>query len=228
MSRRFKDSCHDRILNAAEQAFADEGYNGASMREIVRKARVNPALVYYYFDSKRGLMDAVLKRRFGPLRQEHLEVLQGFQGEAQGRPLPVEQILEAMLLPPLRLMAASAAKRQAVTRLLGRIITEPDAQTQKILRSQRAEVQAAFSAALQASLPHLGPAAIQWRMEFVWGALSFILCNPRTIEDARGESDPSQVLAEMVSFFSAGFRQTAPIPTERRSRRMSLSHPKPR
>lgn len=202
------------------------------MRKIVRKARVNPALVYYYFDSKQGLMDAVLKRRFGPLRQEHLEVLHGFEGQAQGRPLPVEQILEAMLLPPLRLVAASAAKRQAVTRLLGRIITEPDAQTQKILRSQRAEVQAAFSTALQASLPHLGPAAIQWRMEFVWGALSFILCNPRTIEAATGGSgpalDPSQLLAEMVSFFSAGFRQTTSTAREGRSRRMSPSRPRTR
>jgi hypothetical protein len=159
------------------------------------------------------------------LRQEHLEVLHRFQGEAQGRPLPVEQILEAMLLPPLRLMAASPAKRQAVTRLLGRIITEPDAQTQKILRSQRAEVQAAFSSALQASLPHLGPAAVQWRLQFVWGALSFILCNPSTIEDARGGSgrpiDSRQLLAEMVSFFSAGFRQAAP--RERGSRQVSLA-----
>ena len=183
------------------------------MREIVRGARVNPATVYYYFGSKKGLMEAVLKRRFGPLRREHLEVLRQFESEAKGRPLPVEKILEAMLLPPLRLVAAPAAKRQAVTRLIGRIVTEPDAQTQEILHGQRSEVRAAFLNALRASLPKVPEADLQWRMEFVWGALAFILCNPHTIKmETHGACNPvdaSKVLSEMIDFFSAGFRAAA-------------------
>src|SRR5258708_34545080 len=122
------------------------------MREMVGGSGVNLATVYYYFGCKNGLMQAVLKRRFGPLRREHLELLQQFERDGKGRPWPVEKILEAMLLPPLRLLAAPAAKRQAVTRLMGRIVTEPDAQTQQILRGQRSEVRAAFLKALQASL----------------------------------------------------------------------------
>src|SRR5258708_7111630 len=133
-----------RILDAAENAFADHGYNGASMRAIVHEAGVNLATAYYHFGSKNGLMEAVLKRRFGPLRLEHLELLRQFECEANGRPLRVEKILEAMLLPPLRLVDAPSAKRQAITRLIGRIVTEPDAQTQEILRGQRLEVRAAF------------------------------------------------------------------------------------
>jgi hypothetical protein len=113
----------------------------------------------------------------------------------------------------LRLVATSAAKRQAVTRLIGRIVTEPDAQTQEILRTQRAEVRAAFLKALRASLPKTPAADLQWRMEFVWGALAFILCNPQTIEvETHGACNPidaSKVLAEMIDFFSAGFRATA-------------------
>src|SRR5260370_28842973 len=167
MPKRVKGSCQTRILDAAEAAFADDGYNGASMRDIVRGTGVNLATVYYYFGSKKGLMEAVLKRRFGPLRREHLEVLQQFEREAKGRPLPVEKILEAMLLPPLRLLAAPAAKRQAVTRLMGRIVTEPDAQTQQILRSQRSEVRAAFLNALRASLPKAPEGELQCVRESV-------------------------------------------------------------
>jgi AcrR family transcriptional regulator len=213
MPKRAKGSCQAKILDAAETAFADDGYSGASMRDVVRGAGVNLAAIYYYFGSKKGLMEAVLKRRFGPLRQEHLEILRQFERDAQGRPLPVEKILEAMLLPPLRLVAAPAAKRQAVTRLLGRIVTEPDAHTQEILRTQRSEVRAAFLKALRASLPKTLATDLQWRMEFVWGALAFILCNPRTIEvETHGACNPidaSKVLAEMIDFFSAGFRATA-------------------
>src|SRR5260370_30921696 len=140
MPKRVKGSCQTRILDAAEAACADDGYNGASMRDIVRGTGVNLATVYYYFGSKNGLMQAVLKRRFGPLRREHLELLQQFERDAKGLPLPVEKILEAMLLPPLRLLAAPAAKPQTLTRLLGPTVTEPPPQTQQNPRRQPAQV----------------------------------------------------------------------------------------
>jgi AcrR family transcriptional regulator len=198
-----------RILDAAENAIAESGFAGASLRDIVRDARVNLATVYYYFGSKVGLMEAVLKRRFGPLREEHLALLRQFEAAANGRPVPVEKILEAMLLPPLRLAAKAPAKHQPVTRLIGRIVAEPNPQIQEVLSCQRAGVRTAFLKALQRSLPKSSLAELQWRVEFVWGALAFVLCNPRKIEiESRGACDvrkTDQVLAEMIRFFSPGF-----------------------
>src|ERR1039458_9777621 len=145
MPKQSEQDRQTRILDAAENAIADLGFAGASLRNIVLEARVNLATVYYYFGSKRGLMEAVLKRRFGPLRQEHLALLRQFEEAAKGRPLTVEKILEAMLLPPLRLAAKAPAKQQAVTRLIGRIVTEPNPQIQHVLSSQRVEVRTAFT-----------------------------------------------------------------------------------
>jgi AcrR family transcriptional regulator len=202
-----------RILDAAENAIAESGFAGASLRDIVLEARVNLATVYYYFGSKVGLMEAVLKRRFGPLRQEHLALLREFEMAAKGRPLPVEKILEAMLLPPLRLAAKTPAKQHTVTRLIGRIVAEPNPQIQEVLSSQRAGVRTAFLKALQRSLPRAPLPVLQWRVEFVWGALAFALCNPRKIEiETRGACDLSrtdEVLAEMIHFFSPGFHALA-------------------
>jgi len=213
MARQAELDPQTRILDAAENAIAELGFTGASLRHIVVEARVNLATVYYYFGSKRGLMEAVLKRRFGPLREEHLARLRQFEAAAKGRPLPVEQILEAMLLPPLRLAATAPAQRQAVTRLIGRIVTEPNPQIQEVLRTQRAEVRAAFLKALQRSLPGARLPDLLWGVEFVWGALAFTLCNPRKIEvETRGACNPARtdkVLAEMIQFFSAGFRALA-------------------
>ena len=142
-----------RILDAAENAVAECGFAGASLRRIAQEARVNLATVYYYFRSKRGLVEAVLKRRFGPLREEHLALLREFEAANPGRPLPVEKILEAMLVPPLRLAAPDSARRQAVRRLFGRIVGEPNAETQEMLRHLRMESRTAFLKALQRSLP---------------------------------------------------------------------------
>jgi len=202
----------DRILDAAEHAFGERGFDGTSLRNIVLEARVNLATVYYYFGSKHGLMEAVLRRRFGPLRQEQLDLLQEAERKNPSHP-PLEAVLRALLLPPLKLAVAPASKRQAIGRLVGRIVTEPNPQTQDFLRSQHADVRAAFLRVLHSSLPELPLADLRWRFEFVTGALSIILCNPRKLErETRGACNPvdvDQVLAEMIRFFSPGFRAPA-------------------
>ena len=47
-----------RILTAAREAFAETGWAGTTMRAVARAADVDPALVYHYFGSKEGLLDA--------------------------------------------------------------------------------------------------------------------------------------------------------------------------
>jgi AcrR family transcriptional regulator len=47
-----------RILNAARDAFAETGWAGTTIRSVARAADVDPALVYHYFGSKEGLLDA--------------------------------------------------------------------------------------------------------------------------------------------------------------------------
>jgi AcrR family transcriptional regulator len=47
-----------RILAAARDEFAEQGWAGTTIRAIARSADVDPALVYHYFGSKEGLLDA--------------------------------------------------------------------------------------------------------------------------------------------------------------------------
>jgi AcrR family transcriptional regulator len=213
MAKTPKQDCKARILDAAERSFANAGFEGASLRQIVLDAKVNLPTVYYYFESKEGLMAAVFSRRFDPLRQESLELLKRFEQEAKGRPLPVGKILEAMIAPPLRLATTTSANNRVVMRLIGRIVTDPHLKTQKLMRCQHDEVRTIFFGALHRSLPNLSMCDLRWRVEFLWGALAFILVNPRKIEseteDACDPLDTKIVLAAMINFFSAGFRAPA-------------------
>lgn len=52
----------DRILDAAERAFSAQGLAGARVAAIAAEAGVNKAMLYYYFNSKDGLYEAVLTR----------------------------------------------------------------------------------------------------------------------------------------------------------------------
>jgi TetR/AcrR family transcriptional regulator len=49
------------ILRAAVGEFSAKGYHGARVDEIAAKARSNKQLIYYYFQSKAGLYQAVLE-----------------------------------------------------------------------------------------------------------------------------------------------------------------------
>lgn len=54
------DQTRSRILEAATQAFSEDGLAGARTEQIATAAGVNKALIYYYFRSKEELYDAVL------------------------------------------------------------------------------------------------------------------------------------------------------------------------
>jgi AcrR family transcriptional regulator len=47
-----------RILDVARAEFAQNGLAGTTIRAVARAADVDPALVYHYFGSKEGLLDA--------------------------------------------------------------------------------------------------------------------------------------------------------------------------
>src|SRR2546427_3530863 len=51
-----------RILDAAEDVFAAEGYAGASMRDIARRADVPFGALHYHWGSKKQLWEAVFAR----------------------------------------------------------------------------------------------------------------------------------------------------------------------
>lgn len=50
-----------RILDAARSRFAGEGYDRTTVRAIAEDARVDPAMVYYFFGSKDRLFAAAMK-----------------------------------------------------------------------------------------------------------------------------------------------------------------------
>lgn len=49
-----------KLLRAAARLFAERGYAGASVDEVCREAKVVKSAVYWHFDSKEGLLGAVL------------------------------------------------------------------------------------------------------------------------------------------------------------------------
>jgi AcrR family transcriptional regulator len=51
------------ILQAAEELFAQKGFDGTSVRDIAQHANVNLAMISYYFGSKEKLLEALIDYR---------------------------------------------------------------------------------------------------------------------------------------------------------------------
>src|SRR5437763_16452613 len=74
-SRGRPEESRAAILEAATREFAQEGIAGARTDAIARAARVNKALLYYYFKDKETLYGAVLDQVFGGLTPSIEEAL---------------------------------------------------------------------------------------------------------------------------------------------------------
>ncbi len=207
-----------RILDSAELAFADFGFEAASLRHIIAVAGVNLAAVHYHFGSKEGLIRAVFARRIGPLNEERLATLDAVETRAGKKAPSLEQILQALIGPALRLASDSAKGGANVMRLFGRTIAEPSDDLQAMFRELFGDVAKRFIGAFHRACPELPGSVLFWRFHFVIGAMAQTMCDHTNIKLMSGGkcdlNNTDEVLEQMASFLAAGFR----APVKRASR----------
>jgi len=57
-----------RILLVAEKLFAEKGFDGTSIRDISKEAKINIAMVSYYFGSKEKMLESLIISRISDMR----------------------------------------------------------------------------------------------------------------------------------------------------------------
>ena len=200
----------DRILDAAEQLFGEQGVSGVSLRTITTAAEANLAAVNYHFGSKEGLIKAVLIRRIQPVNAERLAKLDAL--EAADATPELEPILDAFLRPAFDL-SADPERGDFCAKLVGRVQAEAGPTFREVVHEQFQEIVARFTAAIARACPHLERHDLMWRFQFMVGAMAFTMtdstdlfersgggCDPRSSEDAT---------TQLVQFAATGFR--APV-----------------
>ncbi len=204
----------ERILDAAERLFAEQGFSGTSMRAITTAAGANLAAVNYHFGSKESLIDAVFSRRIRPINEERIQWLDRL--EADGEP-SVEQIVEAFLAPPLRVSQDPVEGESLlhVAQMIGHATSRPDVRIKEMLIHQFDTIIERFTRALSRQLPDVDHAQLLWRFLFMIGAMAHTMAISKDIKEyTQGLCDPNDVdglIHAMVPFVSAGFRAPVPV-----------------
>jgi len=72
----------DRILKVAVKLFAENGYTGTSVNQIVNLAGTTKPMLYYYFQNKEGLYRELILAFYKHVRQ-HLERIDALKGSTE-------------------------------------------------------------------------------------------------------------------------------------------------
>ena len=161
-------STKDRILYAAEELFAQQGFASTSLRQVTSRADVNIAAVNYHFGSKENLVNEVFRRRMDDMSRERLAAL---QRAVEAHPGELEPILAAFVEPALA-MAQDRHGGGAFIRVIARAYAESNDSLRKFLSDQYGHVLREFAKALAGCVPGLGKEALYWRLDFLSGALT--------------------------------------------------------
>ena len=71
---REKQELRTRILDAARELFAEEGYDAVTMRRIAERIEYSPTAIYFHFRDKHALMQELCDEDFGALAGEFQKI----------------------------------------------------------------------------------------------------------------------------------------------------------
>jgi len=214
---RTSGATRERILNAAEFLFVEQGFEATSLRQITTKAGTNLASVNYHFGSKDALVHEVFERRLRELNTARLAELDAAESDARGRPLALEKLIEAFLLPVLRMSKDRSRGGHTFIRLLGRAYTEPAQAVRKLLADEYVGVVERFKRALFHALPAVPEKELIWRMHFALGAMSYAIAGTDSVQliasyEVQETDNIEAIMKRIVPFIVAGI--AAPAPAE--------------
>jgi AcrR family transcriptional regulator len=197
-----------RIMDVAESLFAEKGYAATSLREITGEAGTNLASVNYHFQSKEGLLSAIVERFVDPVNRERLEALDALEAGADGAGVDLEGLLRAFLTPAFTRWSARGAEGARFMRLAGRMHAETDEHLRLIFLGHFEEVVRRFGAAFRRALPQLDDEEVELRTHFLVGAMAHTLLWSQNMPGPpfgrRKSIPPDEALEGLVGFAAAG------------------------
>ncbi len=204
----------ERILDAAERLFADEGFAATSLRQITAEAGVNLAAVNYHFGSKESLLTAVFERRVVPINKDRLRRLDELETrEADGTPIELEQVVRAFIVPAFRAAEQFGAQGAKFMQLVGRMHSETNEQLRGTFLKLFQPVALRFLPVFRQLMPDLAEEEVLWRLHFVIGSLAHTLVCTQLEEPLMGKLVRGEHLAEsLVQFSAAGMAARVPAP----------------
>lgn len=196
----------DKILDSAEYLFANKGLKETSVRDITSHANVHLAAVNYHFNTKDGLLRALVERRLKPLNRHRLELLDKYENRFGQGSVPVESVLHALIAPAIKMCFLAPD----FLKIAGQIVSHPDEETYTIYLSNFEALFTRVKDVLAPSLPHISEEELMWRIHFVIGSVINTCTNHSGLSvlshGVCEMNDQEGIVRKLISFCAAGLK----------------------
>ena len=171
-----------RFLEAAEDIFGRHGYEGTTVRDIAARSGVNLGTLKHYWGSKRELFRDLIERRLRPVHAQTAARLAAIDPRPAGGSTPDAEAIVACLIEPAFLVGVESppdldfsepAARGRFHLFFGRCLMDPSPEIVQDLNEMFADITSRFFELMRLASPDLTQAELDWRINCVFGTVSF-------------------------------------------------------
>ena len=200
-----------KLLDAAEQLFAEKGFEAVSVRDITQLAKANVAAVNYHFGSRDGLLTLVMMRYMTPVNEERIARLETLERKSSGKTVPLEEIIDALVRPFVTQIRKSELSERLFYKLMGRTFAQQGDGLPPQIEEQLRQVVQRFTRAFAKALPAVAADDLAWRIHFVVGGMIHMLTHQeilqRLTQGASGVPPMEVTISRFIRFAAAGLRE---------------------
>ena len=197
-----------RILDAAEQLFAEFGYHGVTLKDVAARVGVSSTLIHYHFKGKESIFEAVWARRAPLSARNRLEAMRRYAEQA-GDNVTVEGALHAWIDTDLNLQIEDAEQWSAFGKIAAQANSSAGWGAEKMTKYFNPVVLALIEL-LRKAMPDCDLERIFWGYHFVSGAMTHNMARTGRLDDLShglcSSSDFDAIKRHMAAFMAAGFK----------------------
>jgi AcrR family transcriptional regulator len=205
---RVREASITRILDAAEQLFAEFGYHGVTLKDVAARVGVSSTLIHYHFKGKESIYEAVWARRAPQSTQNRLAAMRRYAEEA-GDNVTVEGALHAWIDTDLNSQLDDPPQWVAFGKIAAQANSAAGWGAEKMTRYFNPVVLALLDL-LKKAMPDCDEATILWGYHFLSGAMTHNMARTGRLDELShglcSSTDFESIRKYMATFMAAGFR----------------------
>jgi AcrR family transcriptional regulator len=215
---RVREESIERILDAAEQLFAEFGYHGVTLKDVANRVGVSSTLIHYHFSGKESIYEAIWARKAPISAHNRLEAMRLYAEEA-GDNVTVEGALHAWIDPDLTVHVEDGEYWAAIGKISAQANSAAGWGAEKMTKYYNPVVLALIDL-LKKAMPECDEETIFWGYHFLSGAMTHNMARTGRLDELShglcSSDDFVSIRKHMATFMAAGFKAICQGPSEQR------------
>jgi AcrR family transcriptional regulator len=205
---RAREASIERILDAAEQLFAEFGYHGVTLKDVAERVGVSSTLIHYHFNGKESIYEAVWARKAPQSSHNRLEAMRLYAEEA-GDNITVEGALRAWIDADLNVQIEHPEYWAAFGKIAAQANSAAGWGADK-MNNYFNPVVLALIDLLKKAMPGCDEKTLFWAYHFVSGAMTHNMARTGRLDQLShglcSSNDFVSIKKHMATFMAAGIQ----------------------